>query len=174
MSLRQKVHGSSKLHVKDLGLGRILEELNKADNSFTKVGYPAEGEAKEGTRKGSGREQYDTISEVAEIAFYNEFGTGTTPERSFIRTSFDENLEKINQMKIKLYNMIVDGKMTVHRALGIMGEAHVNHIKRKIRDIHEPPNAPSTIARKKGADNPLIDTAQMLNSVQHVEIINNV
>ena len=171
MAIRSNLRSNRDQEVIDLGLGDILRELNKADKSNTKVGYPAGGEVKSGTRKGSGRDPVDDISEIAEIAAFNEFGTATTPARSFVRSSFDENLQKINSLKARLYKRIIDGKITTRRALGIIGEAHLNQMKKKIRDIKEPANAPSTIRRKKGVNNPLIDTAQMLNSAQHVEEI---
>jgi hypothetical protein len=156
------------LQVRDLGWGRIIQELKQMDNSFVKVGYPEEGKPKSGN-KGSGREQLSSISEIAFIASIHEFGSrdGHTPERATLRTAFDENIEKINQMKFKLYVKIVNGKITNEAALKILGEYIVNLTKKKIVELDSPPNKQSTI-RKKGSENPLIDTAQMLNSVQSV------
>jgi len=173
MGIRSRVRSSKNVKVNDMGLDRILHELDIANRSYTKVGYPAEGEVKGATRKGSGRDEFEDISEVAEVAAINEFGApnANVPERSFVRTSFDEGQKEINRMKQRLYNQIIDGKMTTKRALGLIGEKHVAQMKRKIRDIKNPPNAPSTKRRKKGVSNPLIDRAQMLNSVQHIEIL---
>lgn len=166
--LRTKVKSDKNTIVRDLPLRRILEELDLADRSYTKVGFPVEGNIK-GGKKGVKKDQPNTISEVAQIAFYLEFGTRFIEGWPFITTSFEENLNKINSMVVKLYNKIIDGNMTAERALGLVGEFLTSKTKAKIIEIDTPPNKPATIKRKKGADNPLIDTAQMLNSVQHVE-----
>jgi hypothetical protein len=169
--LRPRTTSSKNVKViNDLPLYRILEELDKADNSYTKVGYPMEGDVKKGNKTGSGREQSETISEIAEIAMFLEFGTKDLEGWPFMSTAFDENIIQINAMKKSLYNKIIDGKMTARQALGLIGEFLVSKTKLKIRDIKTPPNKPSTIRKKKGADNPLIDTAQMLNSLQHTEV----
>ena len=174
MALRPRVRSTKNVIVKDLGLGRILQELNKADHSFTKIGFPAEGEVGEQTRGGSEHEPAIEISEVAEVAIYHEFGTVHIPSRAFVRPSFDENISENDRLRDKLYKKIVDGKMTTKQALGLIGEFNVGKMKRKIRSIKSPPLKPATIRRKKGAKQPLIDTAQMINSVQHVEVISGV
>jgi len=56
-------------------------------------------------------------------------------------------------------------------ALSEVGEWMTAKTKAKIRGLKSPPNAASTIKRKKSS-NPLIDTGQMINSIQHVEHIN--
>ena len=179
MALRTSARTNKNTRVVDLGIGRILQELNIADNSFTKVGFPADGEIKPGTKKGSEHDQATEMSEIAQIAAIHEWGEPkvNVPERSFFRTSFDENLQQTNNMKVKLYNKIIDGKMTAKRALGLIGEFNVSKMKLKIREIDSPPLKPATIRRKgldvEGTGNPLIDTAQMINSVQHVEEMNS-
>ena len=48
--------------------------------------------------------------------------------------------------------------------LQMMGELLAGQLRASIIAMKSPPNAPSTI-RKKGFDDPLIDTGHMLNSV---------
>lgn len=164
------------VRVIDRGWKRIKEELRKADNSFTKVGFPLGAEVGKKRRNPkkkvqfAGKERYRSISQVAEIAAYQEFGTEFIPARPFMSTSFDESQVELTELKKKLYDKILEGRLTTERALVILGEFMSNKTKRKIKDITSPPNRPSTIKRK-GSSNPLIDTAQMINSVTHVEVV---
>lgn len=89
------------------------------------------------------------------------------PERSFVRSAFDENRIKLEKLKERLYSGVIDGKLNPLRAAGLLGQQHEKDIKDKIRSITTPALSPSTIARKKSSK-PLIDTGQMLNSVRYV------
>ena len=51
-----------------------------------------------------------------------------------------------------------------HQALNLTGADIAGQLQESIITFSSPPNAPSTIA-KKGVDNPLIDSGNMLNSV---------
>lgn len=154
------------LIVKDMGWGRVVEELQSMDNTYVKVGFPEEGKLKSGRKKGSGHKPYEDISELAKIAAKNEYGSGNIPERSFMRTSMKEMLPDLTELKKRLYIRIVKGVLTTRKALDIIGLYAVKRTKRKIVQLRNPPNAPYTI-RKKKSSNPLIDTGQLLNSVQH-------
>jgi len=156
----------------DRGWNRIIREVRKADNSYTKVGLPQEGEVKEGTKTGSGNEPIIQMSELVTVGAVQEFGAPkkNIPARPFIRTTYDENREKINNLVLNEYEKIVDGSSNVKRSLGLIGEWLKAKTQAKIRAIRTPPNAPTTIA-KKGSSNPLIDTGQMVQSIQHVEVI---
>ena len=141
------------------------------DGSFSKVGFPENGDAGTGSQVGSGRDESNDISEIIEIAAYLNFGTKNFKGWPFMGISFDENVDTIDKMKTVFYNKILDGTMSVEQALGLLGEFLTGKTKMKIVDIKTPANKKVTIARKKGVNNPLIDTAQMLNSVQHKETI---
>jgi hypothetical protein len=146
-------------------------ELDKMKGSFSKVGFPEDGTPDNGKKK-KNRESLQTMTEVAQIAAVQEFGAPSKniPERSFVRSSFDENLPKLLKMRDREYLKIINQKSTVERSLGLMGEFGVNKMRQKIRDTYSPKNADSTIARKESS-HPLIDTAQMLQSIQHAETI---
>lgn len=114
---------------------------------------------------------------LGEIAVVNEFGSarkkkdGTPwiPERSFIRWTHDEHKEKMVKMIDHLRHEVMTGRMTTKRALGLVGQEMQRLIKKRIVDIQEPPNAPSTILAKtragKTGDNPLINTGQLLSRI---------
>ena len=102
---------------------------------------------------------------VAAVALFNEFGL-KVPERSFLRSTFDEQNKKwvrnlTNQINAVLYRG-ADAK-TLLQKLGIFME---KDIKKKIMSGDFVPNAPRTIARKKSSK-PLIDTSQMLTSIKN-------
>jgi hypothetical protein len=103
---------------------------------------------------------------VAEVAFWNEFGTKRVPARSFIRSTHDESRQKIARMKARLAKLIIDGKMDVKRALGILGEWMKARQIRKIDRLRTPPNEPSTIRQKKSS-NPLVDLGQLKQSIDY-------
>ncbi len=106
------------------------------------------------------------IATVAEIGFFNEFGTINTPERSWMRSWFDANKKRIHKMFIKMTNLIKELKINAQTALKRIGEWTVGELKKSIIKLDSPANAFSTIS-KKGSSNPLIDTGQMLNSIRY-------
>lgn len=177
----------------DRGWERIVDQITLMDNSYTKFGFPlgaAKGKASKralarAEKKGKKLTKYSNISEVAKIAVYQEFGTKRPdwkgqhpgrgkkrgiPARPFMSTSWDENVQKAYTLLDKLYDKVLQEKTNVKQALALVGEWFSDKVKKKIREIDLPPNAPSTIA-KKGSSKPLIDTGQMINSVTHVEVI---
>lgn len=88
---------------------------------------------------------------VAEVAMWNEFGTRTSPERSFMRSATDENMPRINAWREELLSDIFTGKKTVSKALAALGFRIQTLIQNKIKSNVPPPNAPSTVAHKQGA-----------------------
>lgn len=102
-------------------------------------------------------------SEMVVIAASNEFGTDRIPERSFLRSTIDDNEQQIADDLEAAVDAILGGD-DPERALGLVGEKWVGEIKKRITDRIPPPNAPSTIARK-GSDMPLVDTGRLRNSI---------
>lgn len=89
--------------------------------------------------------------------------TITIPSRPFFRQMLAEKspawgADMAEIMKLSDY----DAKKT----LSLMGERIVGQLKESITNMDEPPNAYST-ARKKGFNNPLIDTGHMQSSVDY-------
>ena len=105
--------------------------------------------------------------EMAERGGFNEFGTEHIPERSFMRSSFDEKQGELSQAAAKLYKAVQDDRITPDRALGLLGEMHQGQIQDKITSNVPPPNAPATV-KAKGSSGTLRDTGQMRQSVRWV------
>lgn len=99
------------------------------------------------------------------IAGVHEFGVTikqvkgdiVIPERSFLRSTFDEkNVEWFNFVKNRM-PVVLTGGMPAKRLMELLGAKIVSDIQKKIKDIDDPPNAASTIAQKSSSS-PLIDT----------------
>jgi hypothetical protein len=135
---------------KGLTMDQILKRLQ--DSSITV-----------GVHKGSG--SYENGATVTEVAAWNEFGTPTIPERSFLRSTIAENRAKYQREFQKAYLEAIRGGMNLRAAAGFIGNVARDDIKAKIDAIDTPANAPSTIA-KKGFDNPLIETRKLWGSIK--------
>ena len=100
---------------------------------------------------------------VAEYALINEFGTERIPQRSFLRSTMDENQNAVITEYVKAYNETQDFDLAMESA----GEFLKNKVIAKITSGEFPPNAPATI-KKKGTNQPLIDTGTLINSIDYV------
>jgi len=140
-----------------------IAEIEKFGSSYVKIGFQ-EGSVTKSQVKGNRRKEAG--KSMPQIAAENEFGTKTIPQRSFMRTSFDENRQRINNAIESEYEKIITGQSTTRKSLNLLGLFGVDLIQEKIRVIHYPPNSPNTIAMK-GSSKPLIDFDQMVQSVRH-------
>jgi hypothetical protein len=147
----------------DLGYDAIIEEIVKLEKASLLVGI--QEQAKTTSQSKNGRTQKAGQS-VAEYAAKNEFGDGNIPERSFMRTAFDENLDLIENATADQYGKIIDGDIALTQGLNVIGQIITGLIQTKIRAIIFPPNSPRTIAMK-GSSKPLIDFGQMVKSVTY-------
>lgn len=140
-----------KIDDRDIDMARLLEDL---DSEFDAVDIGVLASEDELLRL---------------YASANEFGTtdGHIPERSFIRSGVDQNEAEINEVADRLWDQIISGRQTKAQALAKMGETIQRHIQRRITTLRHPPNAPSTVKRKKSS-NPLIDTGRMRASIRWV------
>jgi hypothetical protein len=104
---------------------------------------------------------------VAEIASYHEFGLGV-PQRSFIRGWFDESKEQMRELLRSQARLAIEGRITTEQAaerVALKAEAGVKLRIRNRGNGAYPPNAASTIARKKSTV-PLIDTGQLRSAIR--------
>lgn len=161
---------SGKTVEKDRGYKRIIKELEKLrDKPHVKVGYPKENEDTKAKHE-------DGVTTVLHLALIHEFGAGNVPERSFVRAAYDIHKKEYQAMTKKLMGEIIDGNHTVESALGLIGLKMQNDIKALMVEGIEPKRKDSTVKRIEAkrnmpaSDRPLIDTAQLLNSI-HYEIV---
>lgn len=136
----------------DKGFKRFRAELQRAKTATVEIGIHQDAK-KEGLS-------------IAEYGAYNEFGTVNIPERSFMRSTFDEKQAQINADMAKRYDQVKTGKIGVHRALSLIGLKHAQDIQDKIGSNIQPANNEATIVRKKSTKT-LIDTGAMRQSIRH-------
>jgi hypothetical protein len=100
---------------------------------------------------------------VATVAFWDEFGTKNSPPRPYFRRMVAKESPNWGR---KLAAVARHANYNVKTTLTLMGEGIKDQLVTSINEFSDPPNAPSTIA-KKGFDKPLIHTALMIRSVDY-------
>lgn len=136
----------------DKGMQEILSDLKELSEFEIKVGIQ------------SGDTNSDGQS-LAEIAAYNEFGTGRIPARPFLRSSVEEHNNWTDETE-RVWNGVINGDVTPQYGAELIGDKAASDIQEKLTAGPWVPNAPSTIARK-GSDRPLIDTGELRRSIAY-------
>jgi len=98
---------------------------------------------------------------VAQVAFWNEFGTVRSPPRPFFRGMIERESPGWGTLMAK---RLKANRYDAARTLDQMGSTINDQLRQSIVDLTSPPNSPFTIAMKGGASKPLVDSGQMLNS----------
>ena len=151
-------------------LKAAIRNAKKAESKSVEVGF-FETARYPPVRTGKNGGQKQTPHFVATVAAWNEFGTrgggrgGPTPERPFFRQALERVPSTVREIVRAGWNPEKPGVNA--RTAGLVGEAVKGEVQTSIRNLRSPPNAPWTIERK-GSTNPLVDTAQMMNSVTYM------
>ena len=135
----------------------VLKELQATENIHITVGIHGDANREDG-------------GNAVLVAAANEFGTDTIPERSFIRSTVDARRADIAKVITKGMGQVADGKRTAKDVAEIAGTFTTAAMKKTITELRDPPNAPSTIA-KKGSSNPLLDIGAMRAGVTHKVVV---
>jgi hypothetical protein len=166
-----------KIIEKDHGMAEMRKRIALLSDSYVKVGFPQGAPVGTAKETGSGHRPYSTMSEVAQIAVWNEFGVPLKngmgwliPPRPFFQYAMAHR-DEIQEFMERVYMDFLLGKYSsADKALEAVGLKVQDIIKVTIVEGDWHPNAPRTIEEKKSS-HPLIDTAQMLNSVTFVKHI---
>lgn len=100
---------------------------------------------------------------VAQVAFWNEYGTATIPPRPFFRNTIAEHKDEWPKQAAE---MLEANGGDVRQTLELMGDGVKGQIVETIQDFREPPNAAATV-KQKGSDKPLIDTGTLWRSIDY-------
>ncbi len=105
-----------------------------------------------------------TIGDVASI---HEFGApaANVPQRSFLRSWFDERQDFITSTLRTQFTQVIAGKRTTEQAAERIALAFEGDVKQRILRNIPPPLKPATIARK-GSSLALVDTGQLRNAIR--------
>lgn len=150
---------TSQVIVIDLGYEKIVKGLRKS--RYTHVGFPRTGKTR-------GRASY---AKVIDKAYKNEFGVGkSNPERSFLRSGIDENELRLWSSMWRSVRKITGGQSTIYNEATQLGAIVEVLLKDKVQKGGTPyvSNSRGTV-RRKGRNQPLIDTGQMQDTIQHRE-----
>jgi len=104
---------------------------------------------------------YPDGTPVAMVAFWNEYGTRTSPVRAFFRTTVSEQKKNWVLSVQNLMKMHNDPK----QVMGLIGVHMQEQIVQSINTWSDPPNSAYTIA-KKGFDKPLVETGVLMRSIK--------
>lgn len=147
----------------DKGFAAILREVRKR-GSLVAVGILGPKAAAPKRSKGKPAEGAKAAPTLAQVAAWNEFGTGRIPARSFIAAWFDENRVANMAFARELAALRIGRRLTYDQSLKLMGARAVGGIQKRIAAGISPANAPSTVARK-GSSKPLVNTGQLRSSI---------
>lgn len=88
------------------------------------------------------------------------------PERSFIRSGWDQNEGKIMETLEDYLRSLIAGGTTADDLLEGVGGETAERVKDYAKDLDNPNNHPFTI-EQKGFDNPLIESGGMVGSIDY-------
>lgn len=139
----------------DKGFRDIKKALLSLRKKEIKVGIHADGGKNEKT---------GTL--IVNYALANEYGTSKIPERSFMRSTYDEKQQEWNKTLDKIVNSVIEGDVDIAKKISLVGEQVVNDIKEKI-DSNIPPVLSEATIKRKGSSRTLIDTGIMRASITY-------
>ncbi|USS94003.1 hypothetical protein M8332_06870 (plasmid) [Fructilactobacillus ixorae] len=91
----------------------------------------------------------------------------TIPPRPFLRTTMTKYAQEWSGVVQTEVQKILVGESNANQSIDTIGKRAVKEMKRTIKQFDRPPNSKLT-QELKGANNPLIDTGKMMNSVFYV------
>lgn len=139
---------------KDIGYQSFIKRVKGLKGKVLKVGILKDaGNNKDG-------------KSIAEYAIANEYGTKNIPSRSFMRSTANEQKGKWDKMIDKYFKESDLSDQEANSYIMRLGEMIANDIKLKISSNVPPPNAQSTVAKKKSSKT-LIDTGLMRSSINY-------
>jgi hypothetical protein len=140
------------VRLNDKRLRKLEGDQKNIDRSFVTIGVHPNARP------------YPDGTSVQDVAFYNEFGTDTIPERSFLRSAVRENRRDLEEMLGLSLTAVLEKRSSVGRELGRIGIFVQSLIRRKILSNIPPPNAASTLSRKTGTRT-LVDTRHLVSQI---------
>lgn len=146
---------------RDFGAEELRKLFADAGNPYALAGIRQEA----GVYDDRGRESGDPVN-VAEVAIVQEFGSldGRIPSRPWVRNAWDANVDRYARQLGTELGKAIDGSQTVVDALDrVILRVEADQVDSLIA-LEDPPNAPSTLARKAPKTNPLVDSGQLLQS----------
>ncbi len=145
----------------DRVLQGILRHVKRMDRAHVKVGVLAS--------KGGDAKHEGSDFSLIELMAVHEYGSadGHIPDRAPMRLTFETTQEDFAQFIAKLARAVVMNQMSLVKALTLLGMKGVAEIKKTITQSDLPPPLKAATIARKGSDRPLVDTGQLINSIQY-------
>jgi phage gpG-like protein len=91
------------------------------------------------------------------------------PERSYIRSTFDNKLyyQELRKKLQSPFEQVLNGERDPETLLDLIGLQYVANVRRTIRDMKEPENHPVTIERKGKGKGILVDSGRLVRSISY-------
>ncbi|CAD6049209.1 hypothetical protein [Escherichia coli] len=136
-------------------MDKVMDALDEVEKQFSNI------QLKVGFLEGA---TYGGVIPVPMVAATNEFGNPAhnQPPRPFFRNAIAEHEEEWKEQTA----LLIERGDDIEEVFSMLGTIISADIQQSIRSLDSPPLSPVTIARK-GFDNPLIDTSNMLYSVSY-------
>lgn len=136
-------------------MDKVMDALDEVEKQFSNI------QLKVGFLEGA---TYGGVIPVPMVAATNEFGNPAhnQPPRPFFRNAIAEHEEEWKELAA----LLIERGDDIEEVFSMLGTIIAADIQQSIRSLDSPPLSPVTIARK-GFDNPLIDTKNMLDSVSY-------
>ncbi|CDZ74864.1 hypothetical protein ING2D1G_0705 [Peptoniphilus sp. ING2-D1G] len=113
------------------------------------------------------------VTNKMRVFFLHNFGTWIKkdvikiPERSFIRSSFDDKKDSVEETGENLITQVVEGQLGARNFYEMLGQTCVQVIKEFITAGISPANTNLTIQNKNGKSTPLIDSGRLINAIDY-------
>lgn len=88
------------------------------------------------------------------------------PERSFLRSGYDENIDKIADKVEEMLPSVLENDVNPKVFMEAIGLEFAGLIQKKLRDLKSPANSDMTIERK-GSSNPLVDSGRLVGAIDY-------
>lgn len=142
---------------------RLEKYLRLMERSYVNVGLPGQNSPQAVDSDGN-----PAGMTVAQLGVIHELGSPARniPPRSFMGQTQAKNWDSLKKNTKGVSKLVLNLRLHPQRALMLLGNWYEGRIKHQIKNGYYIPLKPATIAKKKSS-RPLIDTAQMRNSVTH-------
>jgi hypothetical protein len=153
-------------------MAKVVKDIDRGWKKFKRMFRRTKGPAAHVGIQGRDAEAPKKKGDVTNVlvASVHEFGSPKSgiPERSFLRSSFDENLRDYDRSMKKAAKRVMTSQQ-LRGEFRLIGEEYRADVIEKIKSNIPPPLAPETQERKARDGAPdkqaLVDTGQLLNSI---------
>lgn len=145
-----------------------IQKLAKKAAVNILVGFPSGRQHAPNKNEDGGNNKDVKPIENAELAKMLHFGTATIPARPFLDDGINSKKDEILDVFRKEAKKAIDGGSANWNLVGVLAVGAVQEFVRGDYYKTNVPNSKKTIENKNGGDTPLIDTADLINSLAFV------